>query len=205
MKKIMKWLAGIVGSALTMTLVLALLPHVGRLLNRIMPDEAGAAIRASAVISEKLETAARLETLRVDQEGTLNYDINAAFIGTVASVNVRYRYEASFGIDLQEVEMLVGSGGITFVLPAPTLLLDSLTPLESYRNDSWYPYFDDSDYQKLLADECAARRETYLSGEYAQQLWDATVQAMDETVARWIGDAHGQVNIQYRMAEQEQP
>ncbi|MBQ8202392.1 MAG: DUF4230 domain-containing protein [Clostridia bacterium] len=205
MKKFFQWLLKLIGSALTMVIVLALLPHASRLMASLMPDESGAAIRASAVIARKLETTARLETLAVSEEGVLNYDINAAFIGTVASVNVKYQYNASFGIDLKSVRMQVSGSRIIFSLPEPILLNDSLTPIEVYRNDDWYPYFDDNDYQKLLEDERIACRERYLSGEYAQQLWDAATTAMDETVGRWIADVDGRVSIQYVMAEQDAP
>ncbi len=205
MKKVLRWFLKILGTALTALLVLALFPYATRFLARIMPDEGAAAIRASAVISQQLETAARLETLSVKEESVLDHKINAAFIGTVASVTVRYEYAASFGIDLKDVEMRVENGVLTIVLPPPALLSDSLTPLEAYRDVAWYPYFDDNDYQRLLDTERAARRERYLTGEYTQQLWDATTQAFDETIAKWIGTLHGQLTIQYEMAEQGQP
>ncbi|MBQ8555179.1 MAG: DUF4230 domain-containing protein [Clostridia bacterium] len=205
MKKIGRWLAGIAASALTMVLVLALLPYASRLLARIMPDESGAAIKASAIISSRLETSARLETLSVAEEGVLNYDIQAAFIGSVANVNVRYVYTGSFGIDLSEVTMQVTGDEIIFTLPAPGLISDSLDPQEVYRNNEWYPYFDDNDYQQLLTDERLACRERYLSGEHAQALWHATTKAMDQTIAQWIADVQGQVQFTYRMAEQASP
>ncbi len=202
MKRFGKWLAKVVGSALTMVLALVLLPHAGRLMASLMPDEGGAAIRASAVISQKLENAARLETLHVSEEGVLNHSINAAFIGTVASVDVKYLYEASFGIDLKEVDMQVSGGTIRFTLPKPGLLNDSLTPIEAYRDDAWYPYFDDNDYHKLLEEERTARRENYLTGDMEATLWDATTNAFDETIAKWLTDVQGQFDIQYAMAEQ---
>lgn len=202
MKRFFKWLGGLMGSVLTTVLVLALLPHASSLLNRIMPDESGAALRASAVISRKLENAARLETLHVSEEGVLTYDINAAFIGSVASVNASYLYEASFGVDLKDVTLIVSGDAVTFTLPAPILLSDSLTPREVYRNDSWYPFFDDQDYEKLMESERIACREKYLSGEYEQQLWDATVKAFGDTVASWIGTVSGNVNFVYLQAEQ---
>ncbi len=204
MKKFARWLGKIAATALTTVLVLALLPYASGLLGRIMPDEGAAAVKASAIISQKLDTSARLETLSVSEEGVLNHEINAAFIGTVASVSVRYRYAASFGVDLKAVEIRLDGSTLTFILPEPVLLNDSLTPLETYRNDAWYPYFDDNDHQRLLEDERLACRERYLGGDYEQQLRDATVQAFDETIADWIGSVRDQVTIQYQMAEQEQ-
>lgn len=202
MKKFLRWLAGIIGSALTMVLVLVMLPHATRLLASIMPDESGAAIKASAILSQKLDSSARLETMKVTEEGVLSYQIDAAFIGTVGGVDVSYTYEGSFGIDLQKVQMQLSGAAITFVLPAPEVLADSLTPKEVARN-SLYPYFDDNDYEKVLEEERIACRERYLSGEYEQQLWDATVQAFEATVAQWIGSVRDQVTFHYEMAEPE--
>ena len=105
MKRIGKWLLGLITSALTLVLVIVLLPYAAKWVARIMPDESAAAIRASVVLSQKLEQSAKLETLHVTEEGALNYEIKAAFLGTVASINADYTYEGSFGIDLQQVTM----------------------------------------------------------------------------------------------------
>ena len=105
MKAFMRWLSRIFGSAITIVLVIVLFPHLSRLAAKFMPDESGSAIKASAILSEKLEHSSRLETFRVSADGVLNYDIQAAFIGTVATINASYRYDASFGIDLQKVKM----------------------------------------------------------------------------------------------------
>ena len=99
-----------------------------------MPDESAAAIRASVVLSQKLEQSAKLETLHVTEEGALNYEVKAAFLGTVASINADYTYEGSFGIDLQQVTMTRDGSVLTLTLPAPELLLDSLTPADITRD-----------------------------------------------------------------------
>ena len=120
MKRIGKWLLG-------------LLPYAAKWVARIMPDESAAAIRASVVLSQKLEQSAKLETLHVTEEGALNYEVKAAFLGTVASINADYTYEGSFGIDLQQVTMTRDGSVLTLTLPAPELLLDSLTPADITR------------------------------------------------------------------------
>ena len=126
MKRIGKWLLGLITSALTLALVIVLLPYAAKWVARIMPDESAAAIRASVVLSQKLEQSAKLETLHVTEEGALNYEVKAAFLGTVASINADYTYEGSFGIDLQQVTMTRdGSVADALTLPAPELLLDS--------------------------------------------------------------------------------
>ena len=122
MKRIGKWLLGLITSALTLVLVIVLLPYAAKWIARIMPDESAAAIRASVVLSQKLEQSAKLETLHVTEEGALNYEVKAAFLGTVASINADYTYEGSFGIDLQQVTITRDGSVLTLTLPAPELL-----------------------------------------------------------------------------------
>ena len=188
MKRIGKWLLGLITSALTLVLVIVLLPYAAKWVARIMPDESAAAIRASVVLSQKLEQSAKLETLHVTEEGALNYEVKAAFLGTVASINADYTYEGSFGIDLQQVTMTRDGSVLTLILPAPELLLDSLTPADITRDSALYPYLDDNDLQRVLEDERVSCRERYLSGERAAELWDATVAAMEGSCcASFIG------------------
>lgn len=149
MKRIGKWLLGLITSALTLVLVIVLLPYAAKWVARIMPDESAAAIRASVVLSQKLEQSAKLETLHVTEEGALNYEVKAAFLGTVASINADYTYEGSFGIDLQQVTMTRDGSVLTLTLPAPELLLDSLTPADITRDLALYPYLDDNDLQRV--------------------------------------------------------
>ncbi len=201
MKSILRWAGKVVGTALCVVLVLCLLPYVSRLAGRLLPDESGAAIKATAVLSTQLSRTARLETLHVEEEGVLNEDIQAAFIGTVASVNVRYTYTASFGVDLQQIRLRTEGDTVTFILPAVELISDSLTPVESYRNNTWLPSFDDNDYQRLLNEERMNCRERYLSGNHAEELWNATTAALEETAGQWLADLHGTVQLAFEQAE----
>lgn len=201
MRAFFRWLAKIIGSALTVILVVILFPYVSRLAARLLPDESGAAIRASAVLATKLENSARLETLKVEEDGVLNYDIRAAFIGSVAQVNVSYKYEASFGIDLNEVTMQASGNELVFTLPQPVLIQDVLTPSEVYQDDFWYKGFTLEDYEKLLESERIARREEYLSGDASAQLWDATIEAFEKTIAAWLKDVNNSLTLTYRQAE----
>ncbi len=201
MKSILRWAGKVLGTALCVVLVLCLLPYASRLAGRLLPDESGAAIKATAVLSTQLSRTARLETLHVEEEGVLNEDIQAAFIGTVASVNVRYTYTASFGVDLQQVRLRTEGDTVTFILPAVELISDSLTPVESYRNTSWLPSFDDNDYQRLLDEERLNCRERYLSGDHAEELWNATTAALEETAGQWLADLHGTVQLAFELSE----
>ena len=197
MRAFVRWLGRIIGSALTIVLVIILFPHLSRLAAKFMPDESGAAIKASAILAEKLEQSSRLETLRVSADGVLNYDIQAAFIGSVANINASYCYDASFGIDLQKVQMQASGNELTFYLPETEVLLDSLTPSEVYRDDFWYPGFSDQDYENLLENERLLCRERYLSGEYEETLWQASVEAFEKTISPWISNIQSQLVFRY--------
>ena len=200
MKAFFRWLAKVVGSALTIILVIVLFPHVSKLAASLLPDESGAAIKASAILSSKLENSARLETMTVEEEGVLNYDIQAALIGSVANINVSYVYEASLGIDLSKVVMKPTGNVITFILPPFEVLQDSLTPQEVYRDDYWYPGFSDADYEKLLQEERLARRNVYLNGEQQEALWSATTQAFEQTISAWLRGLDNRLTFQYEQA-----
>lgn len=202
MKACFRWLAKVLGSALTIILVIVLFPHVSKIAANLLPDESGAAIKASAILSSKLENCARLETLKVEDVGVLNYDIQAALIGSVANINVSYNYDASFGIDLSKVTMVPSGNMITFTLPPAELLQDSLTPKEVYRNDYWFPGFSDEDYEKLLQEERLARREVYLNGEQKEKLWNATVAAFEQTISAWLQSVNASLSFNYIQAEE---
>lgn len=200
MKRILKWFLGILSSALTITLVIVLFPHISRIVSRLLPDESASAIRASVILSQEFTQRATLETLRIKEEGALNYEVKAAFLGTVASITADYTYEGSFGIDLQQVTMRREGGTLVLVLPEPTLILDTLTPSDITLDKTLYPYLDENDYQRVLEEQRLACREGYLSGDKAQMLWDATTAALDETIARWL-DASGGLSIRYEKAD----
>lgn len=197
MKRFFRWLGKVISSALTIILVIVLFPHVSKLAARLMPDESGAAIKASAILAQRLESSARLETLKVQEEGVLNYDIQAALIGSVANINASYVYEASFGIDLSKVLLQPSGDQLVFILPEPELIQDSLTPKEVYRDDFWFPGFSDSDYEKLMENERVARRDVYLNGEKLEQLKAATIAAFESTIQVWLQELNSTLSLQY--------
>lgn len=197
MKRFFRWLGKAIGSALTIILVIVLFPHVSKLAARLMPDESGASIKASAILAQRLESSARLETLKVQEEGVLNYDIQAALIGSVANINASYVYEASFGIDLSKVLLQPSGDQLVFILPEPELIQDSLTPKEVYRDDFWFPGFSDSDYEKLMENERVARRDVYLNGEKLEQLKAAAIAAFESTIQVWLQELNSTLSLQY--------
>ena len=197
MKRLLRWLAKILGSALTLILVIILFPYFSRLASTLMPDESGAAIKTSAILAARLENSARLETLKVSEDGVLYYEIEAAFLGPVASISSKYTYDASFGIDLTKINLQLDGKNLMLNLPAPELLQDALTPDEVMRDDFWYPGFSDQDYEKLFEDERLARRTHYLSGEQLEQLKAASIDAVEATIATWMKELDADVNILY--------
>lgn len=204
MNKILRWVVRVIGSALTIILAIVMFPYVARFASSIMPDESEAASRASAIISTKLENSTWLETLRATEEGVLNYDVKAAFVGSVARIHISYTYEASFGIDLSMVEMKVEDNTITFFLPEPKLLSDHLTPKEVYKEDFWYPGFSEADYIDLLEEEQMVRRNAFLTGENDSLLWGNTVEAFERTISAWMEGFEGEVNLIYLPAVKEE-
>lgn len=203
MKAFLRWLAKTVGSAITIVLVIVFFPYVSRFADKFMPDESGAAIKASAILATKLENSARLETLKISEDGVLNYDIRAAFIGSVGSVNVSYKYEASFGIDLRKVTMQATGNTIVITLPQPELIQDTLTPDEVYHDDFWYKGFSFKDYENLLESERLTRRSVYLEGEGKSTLWNATVAAFEETIEPWLKNVNGNLTMRYAEMQNE--
>lgn len=200
MKRMLRWFAKVLSTAVTIALLIVMFPHISRLAEKWLPDESGAAVRTSMILASRLEESARLESLKVQEEGVLNYDIKAAFIGTVAQINITYTYEGSFGIDLSKVDMRVEENTITFLLPAPELIQDVLTPDEVYKDDFWYPGFSEEDYTKLLEDQRLACREAYLSGEKLEQLWEASQKAFENTITAWLKELNSSIVTRYERA-----
>ena len=201
MKPFLRWLANISGSVVVIALLIMFFPHITKFAKKIMPDESGSAIRASAVIATKLENGARLETLKVEEDGVLDYDIRAAFLGSVANLSASYTYEASFGIDLKKVALRLSNSEITFLLPMPELIQDSLSPKEVYSDDFWYPGFSKADYQRVMEDERIACREAYLDGDKGVVLQEATLKAFEETITAWIKEINHNLTIHYEWSQ----
>lgn len=201
MKALLRWLARIIGSALTVILIIVLFPYISRLAAKLLPDESGAAIKTSAILASRLQDTARLETLLVEEDGVLNYDIQAALLGSVANINIQYRYEASFGLDLTKVDIQRSGSVLTLLLPQPELIMDGLRPNEVIRDDFWYPGFSDADYEKLLEAERQSRRAVYLTGEKKKHLLEASVNAFDQTIKAWLEEVSPGIKLQYQWTE----
>ena len=202
MKALLKWLGRTVGSALTLVLIIVLLPHASRLMNSILPDLSGAAVTVSATLARNLQQSARLETAIAEEEGVLESGTEALFLGQVQKVTVRYTYHASLGIDLRKVQVKVTGNTITLLLPDMEVLSDSLTPEEISKDDFWYPLTEER-LQTLLNQEQERCRAYYLE-EHAQteQAWADTVAALESTVSQWIALGNDRITIDYALQTQ---
>lgn len=203
MKAILRWIGSVIGGALTLVLVVVLLPYASTLAAKVMPDEGRSAIKVSAVLASNFAESARLETFTVEADGVLNEEFKAALIGRVGSVNLRYTYQASFGIDLKKIEFRVSGNQITLVLPEAEVLQDSLRPTEVHWDDFWVSGFKDADYEQLIEDERIARREAVLA-ENEEAIWQATVSALESTFSEWLKGIASNAKIEYVKAEPAQ-
>ena len=112
MKKARRGALSIISRALVILLVIALLPFAKDLYRLIKPDVTGEIAVQSRILQQKLESSQRMEVTRIEEEGVLEAKTNVIIFGTVGSTTIRYRYTASFGIDLKKVKMI-------FVVLAP--------------------------------------------------------------------------------------
>lgn len=195
MKAFFAWIAKVVGAAIALALVVTLLPYTTDLANLIMPDITSAAERTAGEISHSLSQSRRLETIRVNDEGTVSndFDIGGVYVG---GVKFDYQYNASFGIDLEKVQMIVNGSRITFLLPQPELIMDELIPGNIARRD-FLVNISDSDYEKMKENEKLLCRDRYLTGDRSGQLWEATRSAFADTVESWLTSVDPRLTFEY--------
>lgn len=195
MKAFFAWIAKVVGAAIALALVVTLLPYTTDLANLIMPDITSAAERTAGEISRSLSQSRRLETIRVSDEGTVSNDFDIAGV-YVGGVKFDYQYNASFGIDLEKVQMIVNGSRITFLLPQPELIMDELIPGNIARRE-FLVDISDSDYEKMKENEKLICRERYLTGDRSGQLWEATRSAFADTVESWLTSVDSRLTFEY--------
>ncbi len=201
MKAFFRWIARIIGTVIALVLTVVLLPYASDLINRIMPDVTSSAQRTAAVISTKLAEKARLESIHVTEEGTVDHDLTLAGV-SVGGVTFDYTYEASFGIDLSQVQMIVSGSKIVFLIPEPELILDSLTPRNVSRRDTLV-IISDNDYESLKERELLICRDRFLSGERADEIWDSAVHAMQQTIEIWLTELDERLTFEYAPLQED--
>ena len=188
MKRFMKWLGRVIGTAVSLVLVIILLPYATRWIGKLLPDGSRNAITVSAVLSRSMESSSRLETAKIEDEGVISSSVDALLIGQVQNVVIQYRYEASVGIDLKKVKMHIQGKTLTLELPGVEILNDSLTPVNVERNDFWFPLSEER-RQKLLDDEKAKCRAHYLEQNQDNgAAFDYSVAAMTEWLDQLLNE-----------------
>ena len=187
-----RWAAKVVGRALALVLAIVLLPYASRLAALLLADVNTRGSMVSEVLYRHME-----ETALVDDEGRMTATVDALLVGTVQRVTIRYRYEASLGIDLSRVKVTAEGGTVTVALPPLEVLNDSLTPLQVDRQDFWYP-LTEKRRSRLLQEELERCRAHYLAeNSETETAWQHTLHVVDETFSAWIGAVAGDVRLRY--------
>ncbi len=204
MKRFGNWLAKVVGTAVVIVLVfvLHLTPPGWR---ESLPDLSGAAITEFATLAREMRASARLETMTVDEQGVITSSTSAFLIGVVQSVAITYDYHASVGIDLSKVQVAASGNTITFRIPAPEVLSDSLTPdySKSVINDTWYT-LTDVRRQQLLDDEQNARRTAVTADQSSSDAaWANTLNVFENYIAKWISLGNSRLEYKFERLTEE--
>ncbi len=193
-----------VGTALSLVLVIIMLPYATKWIGKLLPDGSRNAITVSAVLSRQMEASSRLETAKIEDEGVISSSVDALFIGQVQNVVIQYRYEASMGIDLKKVKMQILGNVLTLELPPVEVLADSLTPLNVERNDFWFPLSEERRL-KLLEDERLKCRAHYLEeNQENRDAFDYSVAAMTEWLDQLLKET-GRQGVEIVCVQQKAP
>lgn len=204
MKRFLKWLGKVVGTALSLVLVIIMLPYATKWIGKLLPDGSRNAITVSAVLSRQMEASSRLETAKIEDEGVISSSVDALFIGQVQNVVIQYRYEASMGIDLKKVKMQILGNVLTLELPPVEVLADSLTPINVERNDFWFPLSEERRL-KLLEDERLKCRAHYLEeNQENRDAFDYSVTAMTEWLDQLLKET-GRQGVEIVCVQQKAP
>ena len=201
---VLRWLLKIVSTALIISLTILFLPQLSRLLYRLLPDTTGSAASVSTLLRHRFEESARLETAQITDEGLLTTTQNALFFGQVLNEELRYTYQASFGVDLRQAEVSVSGRAVIVTLPGVELLLDSLTPERVSRENFWNPLASQGFGDRVKAEQERCRARYLQDPAEMEKLRESALKAMEKTVTEWLGPVEG-VSIQYQWAAEPSP
>ena len=125
---------GILVKLVILVLVLLFLPQLIQLAGRLIADPRAKTEHNTAVIRQYLKSSNRLETLILEEEGTIESETKVIILGTIGSKKIDYRYRASIGIDLTAVRITAEENTIQFHLPEPEILNDGIEILRTERS-----------------------------------------------------------------------
>lgn len=195
-----RFVVRLVSTALILALTLAFLPYATRWAAQLWPDPARTT-RVSEILRHELNQSARLETMTVDEQGTMTAGVQAALIGEVQRVTIDYDYHASIGVDLEEATVTSKGSVVTVSLPELEILSDALTPTQVDRQDFWYPLTEKRRSQ-LLAQEKEIRGQNALEEANSTQAQQGMIQHLQKLIQSWIGADTWLVTVQIQVGEE---
>ncbi len=194
MKKLGKWALRTVSTAVVIALLIVLLPRLSSLIGMWWPDPAKTR-RVETVISSELKASERLETAVLSQERVAVHTVDALFLGEVQRVTLRYRYDASVGLDLREAACRSDGGTLEISLPPLIILQDSLTPLDTNVQDFSYALAEKR-RQAIWEEEQQKCRDAFLSDtETLQKARGEAEQAVRGLLEKWMDAGEGRVPL----------
>lgn len=205
MKTVLRWLAKVLAVAVILSLVIVLTPHIGKLVGKLLPDIKGESIRVSATLSRKLEDASMLVTKTVTETGVISDEKMMSKTEVASGVYIDYTYAASFGVDLSKTTLEISGSRIIMHLPEPEMIFADSIRMDAIERKSvantWIKHSDE-EVQALLDERQVECRNAYLTGDYMQELREASERAVDKTIAEWIKEIDSSITIEYRWPDQ---
>ena len=189
------------------TIILAfiiLLPYSRLLFSRLFPDLKGEIRTQSVILRQKLLSSNRLEVTRIEEEGVMVADTSVIILGTVGKTTIRYRYSASIGIDLSEVDMVIQDDSIVFLLPEPVIMNDGIDALEINKKNM-FSYAIDKKTETLLQEQKEKCRETYMADpEQRERILADVKTAFEKTICEWLDD-YGERHYRFLFEQKTAP
>lgn len=200
MKRIGKYFAKVIATALVICLVVVCLPQIKTLVETLFPGISGSAYTTTTLLKREMQKMGKLTSVEYTDTGVLVATIPAALIGDAQKVSIPYSYQISFGVNLADIMVRADdSGNLTFYVPSVIMISDKLTvtgKAEVY--DFWIPLTDER-YQEILDQQAASLRENYMADADIQaQAWNTTVEQLQALFSKWISTETVGANPQMR-------
>lgn len=183
-------------------LLVLLFPFLRRGFMNLFPDLRGEITAQCSILKQKLESSSRLEVTTVEEEGVLEAKTRVVLLGTVGKTSIRYRYNASVGIDLSRVEVKEEEDAIVFHLPPWEILNDGITALEVKKQDFFSHAIDKSTEELLEEQRVKCRKQFEPGGGHDEKLWADTTKALEETVCEWLA-SYGQRHYRFEFRRKQ--
>ncbi len=187
MKRFWKWIAGVAGTAAVILLVVVLFPYAKDLAGNI----SGKTQINSVALKQKLASSERLETVRIEEEGTISAGTSVIILGEIGRTTMEYFYKTILGLDLSKVDFHISGNQIIFTLPDLEILNDSIEKGRETRNN-FISFRVDKDSEELLKEKQQELNYYFLTNpEKLAEEWEKTEKAFTESVGKWVQEAGG--------------